>query len=350
MLKMMIAGNQEAYLRPETATTTYLPFKRLYRDFRQRLPIKVFQFGKAYRNEISPRQGLIRLREFNQFECQIFLTKEQEFDFEPYDGLKNDKIPLIPWEKQNKKEFDPLWIDLEEAISNKYLKKPAYAYCLGVAFMIAKEFGFEDDNIRFRQHSNDEKAHYADDAWDLEIKTRQYGWVEICGVHDRTNYDLGRHQEYSNEKLSIKINKKDIIPEVLEIAFGIERPVYAIIDQSITIDKEYDRILLKLPKNMAPIWVAIFPLIKKDDKQVKIARDIYNGLLEKGIICEYDESGSIGKRYRRHDELGTPYAITVDHQSLEDETVTIRYRDTTEQDRIKIEEIYSMVKTKYDYF
>jgi glycyl-tRNA synthetase len=350
MLKMMIAGNQEAYLRPETATTTYLPFKRLYRDFRQRLPIKVFQFGKAYRNEISPRQGLIRLREFNQFECQIFLTKEQEFDFEPYDGLKNDKIPLIPWEKQNKKEFDPLWIDLEEAISNKYLKKPAYAYCLGVAFMIAKEFGFEDDNIRFRQHSNDEKAHYADDAWDLEIKTRQYGWVEICGVHDRTNYDLGRHQEYSNEKLSIKINKKDIIPEVLEIAFGIERPVYAIIDQSITIDKEYDRILLKLPKNMAPIRVAIFPLIKKDDKQVKIARDIYNGLLEKGIICEYDESGSIGKRYRRHDELGTPYAITVDHQSLEDETVTIRYRDTTEQDRIKIEEIYSMVKTKYDYF
>ncbi|MBD3230332.1 MAG: glycine--tRNA ligase [Candidatus Lokiarchaeota archaeon] len=348
MLKMMIAGSQEAYLRPETATTTYLTFKRLYRDFRQKLPIQVYQFGKAYRNEISPRQGLIRLREFNQFECQIFLTKEQEFDFEGFNRLKDTKIPLVPWSMQKKKEFEPLWITLEEAYQNKYLKKPAYAYCLGLAYIITKEIGFKDEIIRFRQHSTDEKAHYADDAWDLEINTRQYGWIEICGVHDRTNYDLRRHQEYSNEKIRITKNKKKIIPEVLEIAFGIERPVYAIIDQSITIDEEYDRILLKLPKVISPIRAAIFPLIKKEEKQVEIAKKIHRDLLEKGLYCKYDESGSIGKRYRRQDELGTPYAITVDHQSVKDKTVTIRDRDTTEQKRVKIENIFENIKTDYD--
>ncbi|TFF89362.1 MAG: glycine--tRNA ligase, partial [Promethearchaeota archaeon] len=251
-------------------------------------------------------------------------------------------------EMQEKKEFDPIWIELGEAYEKKYLKKPAYAYCIGLAFKITKEIGFNDEIIRFRQHSHDERAHYADDAWDLEINTRQYGWVEICGVHDRTNYDLKRHQEFSNEKIRITKNKKKIIPEVLEIAFGIERPVYAIIDQSITIDEEYDRILLTLPKPIAPIRVAIFPLIKKEEDQVRIAKEIHHNLLEKGLYCKYDESGSIGKRYRRHDELGTPYAITVDHQTVNDGTVTIRDRDTTEQKRILINNVYEHVKTKYD--
>ncbi|MHA1270231.1 MAG: glycine--tRNA ligase [Candidatus Helarchaeota archaeon] len=348
MLKLMIAGNKEAYLRPETATTTYLPFKRIYRDFRQKLPIKIFQLGKAYRNEISPRQGLIRLREFNQLECQIFLTKDQEYESKDFERTKDLKIPLIPWSFQAKKKFDPLWITLEYAISEKYLKKPEYAYCLGLAFTISKELGFKDKNIRFRQHSDDEKAHYADDAWDLEIYTKQYGWIEICGVHDRTDYDLKRHQEFSKEKLSVKIDKKDIIPQILEIAFGIERPVYAIIDQSITIDKEYDRILLRLPKQLAPIRVAIFPLIKKEDTQIKMATEIYQELINKGIYCDYDSSGAIGRRYRRHDELGTPFAITIDYQSIEDGTVTIRDRDTTKQERIKKENIYTYIKTKFD--
>ena len=348
MLKIMIAGNKEAYLRPETATTTYLPFKRIYRDFRQKLPIKIYQLGKAYRNEISPRQGLIRLREFYQLECQIFLTEEQEFDFEGYNRLKDVKIPLLPWKFQAEKKFEPLWISIESAYNEKFLKKPAYAYCLALAYNIARELGFKDENIRFRQHSDQEKAHYADDAWDLEINTKQYGWIEICGVHDRTNYDLKKHQEYSKENLSIKIDKKPIIPQILEIAFGIERPVYAIIDQSFSIDKKYDRILLKLPKHLAPIRVAVFPLIKKEKQQVLMAKEIVNNLLHKGIYCDYDDSGAIGRRYRRHDELGTPYAITVDYESVENKTVTLRDRDTTEQIRIKIEDIYSYIKTKYD--
>jgi len=348
MLKIMIAGNKEAYLRPETATTTYLPFKRLYRDSRQKLPIEIFQLGKAYRNEISPRQGLIRLREFNQLECQIFLTKQQEYDFERFNTVKNLNIPLLPWKFQKQKNFKPIWINLEGAINEKYLKKPAYAYCLGLAYKICKEFGFLDENIRFRQHSDEEKAHYADDAWDLEIKTKQYGWIEICGVHDRTNYDLKRHQQFSKEDLSVKVGQQNIIPEILEIAFGIERSVYAIIDQSITIDDKHNRILLKLPNQIAPIRVAVFPLIKKDKSQIQMAKEIYNDLLKKGIYSNYDDSGAIGRRYRRHDELGTPFAVTIDYQSIEDNTVTLRDRDSTEQIRIKKDEIYSYIKTKYD--
>lgn len=335
-------GGQEAFLRPETATTTYLLFKRLYKNFREKLPIKIFQLGKAYRNEISPRQGPIRLREFDQLEAQIFITKEQEMNFEEFDEVKSKTIPLIPWDLQKDRTFTPLKISLEEACNKNIIKKPAYAYCLYIAYCIVKELGFLDENIRLRQHSPDEKAHYADDAWDLEIKTTQYGWIEICGIHDRTNYDLKRHQQFSNQDFFVQTKDGKEIPQVLEIAFGIERPLYAILEQSFKIDK--DRFLLSLPQKLSPIEAAVFPLISKDKQQCEIAKKIFKELLYNEVDAFYDEAGSIGRRYRRQDELGTPYCITVDFDTLKNNTVTVRERDSMEQKRVNIDKIYEHIK------
>ncbi|MFW9888626.1 MAG: His/Gly/Thr/Pro-type tRNA ligase C-terminal domain-containing protein, partial [Candidatus Thorarchaeota archaeon] len=186
-----------------------------------------------------------------------------------------------------------------------------------------------------------ERAHYAADAWDVEINTESYGWVECCGVHDRGNYDLSRHQEYSKEKLSIKVDKRPVVPEVLEIAFGVERPLYSIIDNSYVEDDE--RTWLRFPPEIAPIQVAVFPLMGKEEL-LRPASAIYDEIMGSGLITYFDQSGSIGRRYRRQDEVGTPYCVTVDYQSLEDQTVTVRDRDSMEQVRVKASDLVGVLK------
>ncbi|MFX1257822.1 MAG: glycine--tRNA ligase, partial [Promethearchaeota archaeon] len=182
MLKTNVGNSVTAYLRPETATTTYLLFNRLNQHARRQYPVKIFQYGKAYRNEISPRQQVLRMRAFDQFELQLFIGKEQEISLEEYKEIKNRKLPLLDWKNQNKNIDIPNLISLEEAINKGILKKPAYAYCLYIGHYLTKILGFPEKVIRFRQHSPNERAHYADDAWDLEIKTKQFNWVEICGI------------------------------------------------------------------------------------------------------------------------------------------------------------------------
>ena len=210
-----------------------------------------------------------------------------------------------------------------------------------------KILGMPEELIRFRQHSLNERAHYADDAWDLEIKTRQFGWVEICGIHDRTDYDLRRHAEYSKQNFEISMGsdpKKKEVPQVLEIAFGIDRIIYTLLET--TFNAEEGRIVLKLKPFLAPNTVAVFPLVRNKEDIRNLALKIHRDLLKNRIGSFFDAAGSIGKRYRRQDELGTKWCLTIDYESLEDNTVTIRDRDSMVQERIPIPEISEIIKKK----
>ena len=347
MLKTQVGNNVTAYLRPETATTTYLLFNRLNQDARRQYPIKIYQYGKAYRNEISPRQQVLRMRAFDQFELQLFIGKEQEMEFEDYEEVKLNKLPLLDWKLQEKNIDMPKIMTLENAINTGILKKPAYAYCLYIGYHLTKILGFPDEVIRFRQHSLNERAHYADDAWDLEIKTKQFDWVEICGVHDRTDYDLRQHGEFSKQNFKISMGsdpKLREIPQILEIAFGPDRIIYTLLESAFNVEE--GRINLKLDSKLAPNTVAVFPLVRNKEKIKNLALKIHKNLLSERINSFYDDTGSIGKRYRRQDELGTPFCITIDYDSLEDDSVTIRDRDTMKQNRIKIKEINKTIKSK----
>ncbi len=347
MLKTHVGNNMAAYLRPETATTTYLLFNRLNLDGRRQYPIKIFQYGKAYRNEISPRQQVLRMRAFDQFELQLFIGKEQEMNFEDYDEVKINCLPLLDWKLQDRNISKPNIMSLEKAIHSGILKKPAYAYCLYIGYYLTKILGFQEKTIRLRQHSPDERAHYADDAWDLEIKTKQFGWVEICGIHDRTNYDLKQHGEFSKQSFEIAMGsdpKQKEIPQILEIAFGPDRIIYTLLESAFNVEEA--RIILKLESNLAPNSVAVFPLVRNKPDLRKLALKIHKNLLSERINSFYDETGAIGRRYRRQDEIGTPFCITIDYDSLDDNSVTLRDRDTMEQIRIKIDDINKTIKRK----
>ena len=331
MMKTTLGIDQEAYLRPETATTTYLLYPEYFRFFRTKLPFGVFQIGKAYRNEISPRQGVFRTREFTQAEAQLFILKNQEKKYEKLKDYKNETLPLM---KHNTKTVRR--VKLGDIVGKKYMKKEAYAFMVYVAYKLVVDMGFDSKKIRIKQHSSEKLSHYADDAWDLEVKTDRYGWFELCGIHDRTDYDLKRHSEFSKTKMEVSGE----IPRILEIAFGVERTTYSLLENSLVDDKKRD--WLKFEKGMAPIDIGIFPLMKKD-KLDKIAKEIFDEL-DKEFVCVYDESGSIGRRYRRMDEIGTSFCITVDHDSLKERDVTVRELATMKQTRVKISELKSVIR------
>ncbi len=346
MMKTKVAG-QDASLRPETATVTYLPFLRFYNFFRRKLPLGVFQIGKAYRNEISPRQSIIRGREFTQAEGQIFVDPKEKNNWEKFDEIKNIKLPFWTKELQNKGK-PAASISVEQAFEKKFVKSKAYAWCLWLAYAQFKSMGIPEERIRLRQHLDDEKAFYADDAWDIEINLNSLGWTECCGVHDRTDYDLTQHSKFSGQKLeAIRENGEKFTPHVLEIAFGTDRPSYALID--IFYEKkseEEGKTMFKVPYHMSPIDVSIFPLMKKPEL-LKIAEEIKENL-EKEFVIDYDIAGSIGRRYLRSAEVGTPYAITIDYDSIDDKSVTVRDRDSEKQVRIKIENLKEVLKKLID--
>jgi glycyl-tRNA synthetase len=345
MMQTRLGLGQEAYLRPETATTTYLLFKRFLTFFRDKLPASVFQIGKAYRNEISPRQGMLRLREFTQTEGQIFLLEQDEMEWPQFRDIKDEKLPLVTYHAQEKDNFKPSMIKMSDAIKKGLFQKPAYAWCVYLGYDIFRKMGFSEDKMRLRQHLPTERAHYAADAWDIEIHTDSFGWVECCGVHDRGNYDLSRHQEFSKQSLNVKVNKKPVVPEVLEIAFGIERPLFCLIDNSYRPEsKERDTEWLQFPPEVSPIQVAVFPLMGKDELLVP-AKEIFKDLMDAEFVAQFDVSGSIGKRYRRQDEVGTPFCVTIDYTTLDDGTVTIRDRDSMEQIRIHRDKLVGVVRS-----
>ena len=342
MMKTSVAGI-DAFLRPETATTTYLSFSDYFNLFREKMPIMVFQYGRAFRNEIATKHGLMRGREFEQMEAQIFILKDDKKSFTKFKFAKDSQHSFFS-EKDQVANAAPKKMTLEKAVKDGVLGNEAYAYCFYVVQEIVRKSGIDPERIRYRLHLSDEKAHYALDAWDIEVQTEAFGWVEICGVHDRGAYDLTRHQEFSKKNYSIKNkNGEPEIPHILEIAFGVGRTMYCALEHSF--DSRDDKNVLKLPRVLCPIQAAVFPLVNKEDLP-DIADQIYNDLRHKNIIAFYDQSGSIGKRYARMDEIGTPYCVTVDFDVKKDSTVTIRDRDTGEQIRLKPDELAKYIKEK----
>ena len=333
MLKTTVGYDTVAYARPETATTTYLPFQNYYYFFRRKLPFGVFQIGKAYRNEISPRQHLLRCREFTQAEAQLFIFGSQK---ESYGNLErfDFKMNLIT------KNDETLTLTPKEAYERKIFGNKAYAFAIAITYESFLNIGISNENLSLRQHKDDEKAFYALDAWDVEIKLNTFNWTEVCGVHDRGDYDLTQHSKFSKQELSVfnEDTKRKEIPHIIEIAYGVDRIFFSVLDQAYDyLEKEEGKTTLRINKHIAPIQVAVFPLLKKEELKNK-AKEIYETLLQE-FSAIYDESGAIGRRYLRANKMGIPYAVTIDFQTLQDSTVTIRERDSERQIRIKIEQL-----------
>ncbi|MBT3408973.1 glycine--tRNA ligase [Candidatus Woesearchaeota archaeon] len=335
MMKTTLGVSQLAYNRPETATSTYLPFLNYLEHFRNKLPFGVFQIGKAFRNEISPRQHLLRMREFTQAEGQLFIEANNKINFDKFNSISKNKLPFWSADDQiNKKAVSLLTIN--SVLKNNNIKSQAYAWALYVAYDLFLSFGFDSDKIRLRQHLDNEKAFYANDAWDIEIFTNTHGWIEVCGIHDRGNYDLNQHSKHSGRKLeAVCDDGKKIVPHIIEIAFGIDRPIYCLLDNYLTFNnKNEGKNILKIPYDIAPIKIAILPLMNKDSI-INLSKEIYSQL-KNDYICYYDKGGSIGKRYLRQDEIGTPFCITIDFDSVEKNSITIRDRDSESQIKIPI--------------
>lgn len=291
------------YLRPETCGGIYLEYKNTLDSLHIKLPFGIAQAGKAFRNEIVARQFILRTREFEQMEMQYFLHPSMMK--EKYDEWKETR-----WK----------W----------YL-----------------EYGIGKDELRWYKH--EKLAHYASEAYDIEFDFSSLGgFKEVEGIHARGDWDLSQHSKFSGVDLSYfdEKTKEKFIPHIMETSVGLNRLLYMFIDHAYTEEdvKGETRVVLKFDKRLAPIKVAVLPLSKKEELQ-KVAKDIWN-TLKLNFMTEYDETQSIGKRYRRQDEIGTPYCVTVDFDTLNDDSVTVRDRDTMKQERVKIEELASYLDKK----
>jgi glycyl-tRNA synthetase len=289
-------------LRGEITQGVHVNFKNILDSMHPKLPFGIGQIGKAFRNEITPRDFLFRQREFEQMELQYYIK---------------------PDEGESMKVFE-------------YWKQFAYEWYLGL--------GFKEENLRFRQHASDERAHYAKDAWDIEYHTPFAGWKEAWGIHHRGDWDLKRHSDYSGTDLSYfdEETKERFIPFDIECSGGVDRAFLFVLLEAYTEDEMNGekREFLKLKPNLAPVKVAVFPLLKNKPELVAKAKEVYKQLKKEFGSVEFDDNGNIGKRYRRQDEIGTPYCVTVDFDTIEKgEGVTVRSRDTGKQERIKIEEL-----------
>ena len=317
-----------SYLRPETAQTTYLAFRRLWEFARKKLPFGVLQIGHSFRNEISPRQVMIRLREFNQAEIQCFVDPDKK-ETPRFDEIAGMRVKISA--KNGAEETT-----LKKLVDEKRIKVQMIAYFLGKSIKLFEAMGIAPERLQLRQHEDTEKAFYSSDTWDVEYISPSLGRIELVGIADRTDYDLKAHMELSKQDMTVNIEGKKFIPHVVEIAYGIDRPIYCLLESCYQEDAE--RAIFKFPKEIAPYTAGIFPLVEKDGLPEK-AREIFNSLRDKGFFVFYDRSGSIGKKYARADEIGVPYCITVDYDTLKDNTVTLRERDSKAQQRVKIEEI-----------
>ena len=292
----------EIYLRPETAQGIFVDFKNILRTSRKKIPMGIAQIGKAFRNEITPGNFIFRTREFEQMEMEFFCKPGTDLEWFEY------------W-----KDYSENWL---------------------------LSLGMKKENIRLRDHSKEELVFYSKATTDIEFNF-PFGWGELWGIADRTDYDLSRHMEHSKQDLSYQDPEtgEKYVPYVIEPSLGADRVLLAFLCNSYEEEEiaEGDvRTVLHLHPALAPYKVAVLPLSKKlSDK----ANEVYDKLSKK-FMCDYDEAGSIGKRYRREDEIGTPYCVTIDFDTLEEESVTIRDRDTMEQVRVKIDELETWIEEK----
>ncbi len=333
-----VAGNI-AYLRPETAQGIFVNFKNLLATTRANLPFGVAQFGRSYRNEISPRQWIIRLREFNQVEIEMFFNPKKANEVPNFNLVGKTKVKILTGEQQ-KKESKPTEISVEDAVKKGILPTKYTAYFLAKEFLWYQSIGIPAEAIRFRHMKPEETPHYSKGNFDMEIKF-DFGWKEVVGNAYRTDFDLSTHSKHSGENFSVVDNGEKVLPHVVEPSFGIDRTIYAILLFTYREGKERGWEWFQFPYKIAPYPFAVFPLVNKDKIPEK-AREIF-GMLRSHYEIFYDDSGSIGKRYARADEIGVPFCITVDYDSLEKDTITVRDRDTTKQIRIKIKDIYEIL-------
>ena len=294
---------EPTYLRGETCQGIYVNYKNVLDSTRVKIPFGIAQIGKAFRNEITARQFIFRTREFEQMEMQYFVHPDKEM--EEYEKLKDFR-----WQ---------FYLDL----------------------------GINEENLRWLQHEN--LVFYAKEAYDIEYQF-PFGFKELEGIHARSDYDLSQHTKFSGQDLSYtdQVTKENYMPHIIESSAGVGRTFFAVLCEAYT-EEEVNgetRVVMKFPKKLAPIKIAVFPLLKNKPELVDKARELYNKL-KMTYMCEFDSSGSIGRRYRRQDEIGTPYCVTVDFDSLEANDVTVRDRDSMKQERIKIAELENYFRDKY---
>ncbi len=400
------------YLRPETAQGIFVNFPNLYRYNREKMPLGVIQTGRGYRNEIAPRQGMIRMREFNMMEVELFVDPEDK-DWPRFPQIENETLDLLP-----NTGTGMVTVTVKEAVEKGIIANRVLAYFVYTTKQLLTALGIDPARLRFRQHEKDEMAHYAADCWDAEVLL-SYGWIEITGIADRGCWDLSRHAEFSGTELThfkrfdepremevdkvrakhkalgpafkgkakaiaaameeaspsavkdgklkivvdgeeieltdeffeiAKVNEKvtgeRVVPHVIEPSHGLDRIFYSVLEHAYSHDEKEDYTVLRLKPAVAPIKLGVFPLMEKDGLD-DIARSIYEKVHSHRVEAYYDGSGTIGKRYARMDEVGTPWCITVDYDSLDNGaapgTVTIRDRDSTEQKRVKIEDVPRIV-------
>ena len=295
-------GASKIYLRPETAQGIFVNFLNVQKTGRMKIPFGIAQIGKAFRNEIVARQFVFRMREFEQMEMQFFVRPGEELEW--------------------------------------------FAHWKDIRMKWHRALGMGDHKYRF--HDHDKLAHYANAATDIEFEM-PFGFKEVEGIHSRTDFDLSQHEKYSGKKMQYfdpELNKS-YVPYVIETSIGVDRMFLSLLAGAYWEEKLDDgetRVVLKLPAALAPVKLAVLPLVRKDGLPEK-ATEVMN-LLRYDFRCQYDEKDSIGKRYRRQDAIGTPYCITIDHDTLVDDCVTIRYRDTMEQDRVPVNRLRGIISEK----
>jgi glycyl-tRNA synthetase len=320
--------DMKGYLRPETAQGAYVSFLNQFNILRKRLPMGLAIVGRAFRNEISPRQLTTRMREFTQAELQIFFDPDKISEHEKWNEVKDYKLLLLPVSERDKKsKIEMTCEELSKRIPRFYVY-----YMSKVQRFFFDVLKIPKDKFRFRELSDEEKAFYNKIHWDMELNLESLGgFKEIGGCHYRTDHDLSGHQKISKQSQEIFFENKKILPHVLELSFGIDRILFAFLD--LFYSKEKDKVVLKLPPVVAPFTVSIFPLVNKDNLDVK-TKEIFDRV-RRTLDVFYDDSGSIGRMYARSDEAGTPFAVTIDYDTMKDNTVTLRDRDSTKQVRVK---------------
>jgi glycyl-tRNA synthetase len=342
----------KAFLRPETAQLMFVNFKQIVETSRLKLPFGIAQMGKAFRNEISPRNFLFRCREFEQMEIEYFIHPKDTNNCNYINEVLNHRLLVYSSDMQeNKETSDGKIMTIKDAIDNKIIKTQWHAYWLALEHNWFINLGAKAENFRIRQHISTEKSHYALDTWDLEYKF-PFGWKELQGIANRTDFDLKQHMKYSGQDLSLfdEESKEKIIPHVVcEPSLGVDRAFLVFLFDAYQFNEERGNIVLNLSKKLSPIKVGVFPLVNKNNEY---AKEVFKSL-QKEFPCIYDKSGSIGRRYARADEIGIPYCITIDFDYVEKETVTIRDRTSTKQiivEKTKLKEtIDKLLKTEIEF-
>jgi len=324
---------EEAYLRPETCQTIFVDFARVFKTMRGKLPLGIAQIGKSFRNEIAPRQSLLRLREFYQAEIEVFCNPNKLDDLARFEQLKNTLLNIYD-ERETVTQ-----VKAAEALQEGILPNKLVAYYLSLLNDFYSKTGIDMKRTRFRRLSDTEKAFYASIAFDFEVET-SIGWLELVACNYRSDYDLKGHSATSKQNLEVidPLDQSKVLPHIFELSMGIDRSLYAILEHSYFQDFQHDnRIVLKLKPYLAPVSIGVLPLMNKDGLAEK-AEGIYADL-KQDFDTFLDVSGSIGRRYRRLEEIGTPFAVTIDKITMQDDTVTIRDRDSMQQKRIPVSDL-----------